>query len=106
MFSRTYGALFGNDFLQPLYTLNIIGYDGFAFTGDDAAQDFIILTASAGIKYFEADKWNITGMAGNYILDVKGNDLVLSYEAIPEPSTWALLLGGAALLAFLRRRKK
>jgi len=39
---------------------------------------------------------------GSFSLEVSGNDLLLNYAAVPEPSTWALLIGGAAFL--LRRR--
>jgi len=39
-----------------------------------------------------------------FTLEVSGNDLLLNYAAVPEPSTWALLIGGAAFL--LRRRRR
>ncbi len=34
-----------------------------------------------------------------------GNDLVLVYTPVPEPGTWALLLGGGAIGLLLRRRR-
>lgn len=50
----------------------------------------------------------LSGTLGGYsgTLAISGNDLILNVAAIPEPSTYALLGGGLALLAFLRRRKK
>jgi autotransporter-associated beta strand protein len=44
--------------------------------------------------------------AGNLVSTTDGNDLAL--QAVPEPQTWAMLLGGIGLLAFgqrLRRRQ-
>lgn len=34
-----------------------------------------------------------------------GNDIYLNYSAIPEPGTYAMLLGGLGLLIYLRRKK-
>jgi hypothetical protein len=36
----------------------------------------------------------------------EGNDLVLQASAVPEPSTWALMLIGFVAGVFLVRRKK
>ncbi len=47
--------------------------------------------------------FSVTG--GSFSWAASGNDLYLNY-AIPEPSTYAMLLGGLGLLAFLRRRSK
>jgi len=44
--------------------------------------------------------------AGNFVSTTDGNDLAI--QAVPEPQTWAMLLGGIGLLAFgqrLRRRQ-
>ncbi|MDR1192005.1 MAG: PEP-CTERM sorting domain-containing protein, partial [Verrucomicrobiales bacterium] len=41
----------------------------------------------------------------DYKLAFSDHNLLLTLETIPEPSTWALLVTGAALLALLRRRK-
>ncbi|MDR1144573.1 MAG: autotransporter-associated beta strand repeat-containing protein [Verrucomicrobiales bacterium] len=36
---------------------------------------------------------------------VNNNSYILSFEVIPEPSTWALIITGVALLTMLRRRR-
>ncbi|MDR1191521.1 MAG: PEP-CTERM sorting domain-containing protein [Verrucomicrobiales bacterium] len=46
------------------------------------------------------------GYGYNLLLDNTDLVLQLKLEAIPEPSTWALLATGAALLAILRRRRR
>jgi fibronectin-binding autotransporter adhesin len=43
---------------------------------------------------------NVAGYTAN--IDALGN---LTFTAVPEPSTWALMLGGLAGLAFLQRRR-
>jgi hypothetical protein len=43
---------------------------------------------------------------GALSIAVAGNNLVLNYQAVPEPSTYALLaLGAIGMLIALRRRK-
>ena len=45
-----------------------------------------------------------SGLTGNFTLN-SGN-LQFTTSAIPEPSTYAMLIGGLGMLAFLRRRSK
>ena len=42
---------------------------------------------------------------GFFSLEASGGDLLLHYRMIPEPSTWAFLIGGATLLLARRRRR-
>jgi hypothetical protein len=54
--------------------------------------------------------WNSTsGSGATYIRNLTGNDLVISgtVTAVPEPSTYAAILGGVALVGVMvtRRRK-
>ncbi len=96
------------------YILNLVSLTGSNLPGDvggftDISQSWTILTSS-GLSGFDAANWTIntsgfaTGSAygGNFTLDQIGNDLVLSYTVIPEPSV--TLLGGVGLLLPLRRR--
>jgi hypothetical protein len=69
-----------------------------------------ILTASGGITGFDAAKFGLdlasfqNPFSGTWAVTNAGNDLFLTYTAVPEPSTYALLaLGGAALWAWRRR---
>lgn len=48
----------------------------------------------------------VGGLSALLSLDDTNNDILLTVSPIPEPSTYALLGGGLATLAFLRRRKK
>lgn len=65
-----------------------------------------------GITGFDISEWTINAAnftnaeGGVWSLAVgnEGNDLVLSYTAIPEPA--AAILGGLGLLALLRRRRR
>ncbi|MDR1146030.1 MAG: autotransporter-associated beta strand repeat-containing protein [Verrucomicrobiales bacterium] len=53
------------------------------------------------------DLWSLNQEATDmgFTLDFQGTSLLLNYSAIPEPSTWALLVTGVALLTILRRRR-
>jgi autotransporter-associated beta strand protein len=75
-------------------------------------QSWIVLTTTGGITGFNASNWTVdtsgftNSEAGAFTLTQAGNNLVLNYGVIPEPSTYAMLMGGLGLLAFLRRRKQ
>ncbi len=78
----------------------------------ESNQSWIVLTTSGGITGFNASNWTVdaTGFTnaetGAFTLNQVGDNLVLSYGVIPEPSTYAMLMGGLGLLALLRRRSK
>lgn len=74
---------------------------------------YILVTASGGITNFSATKFHIDTSAfyndppgdGRFAISQIGNNLVLTYTAVPEPAAWSVLLGLAlAGLALLRRR--
>ena len=80
-------------------------------------QSWTILTTSGGITGFEAGDFVISTAAnngtggfsnalddnGSFTLGTSGNNLVLTYSAIPEPG--AALLAGLGMLVLLRRRR-
>ena len=73
-------------------------------------RSWTILT-STGIGNFNPANWTINAAGftnvetGNWAIAQSGNDLVLTYTAIPEPNV-AGLLGGLGVLALLRRRRQ
>ena len=121
------GTTAGTDFDQlGLNTLNLTGGSAsyilniLSLTSSNVAgnvQDFsevnrswTILTSNGGITGFNAANWliNSAGFAdnetGSWALALSGNDLVLSYAAVPEPDV-AALIGGLGMLVLLRRRR-
>ena len=128
-FSAVTGLTAGSDFDQIGITgsLNLTGGSGsyilnvLGLTAGDVAglvpnfseinRSWTILTTTGGITGFNATDWtaniNTTGFTdldtGAWALAQSGNDLVLSYTAIPEPG--AALLGALGMLALLRRRR-
>jgi len=97
------------------YVLNVLGLTAGNTTGlvpnfSEINRSWTILTTSGGISNFNAASWSIntTGFSdpdtGNWSLAQNGNDLVLSYNVIPEPHV--SLLGGLGVLLLLGRRRR
>ena len=97
------------------YHLNVLSLTAGNIGGDvpnfsEIDRSWTVLTTTAGITGFDAANWTIhvdgftNPASGGFALAQNGNDLVLSYTAVPEPSI-AALLGTCGLLALLRRRR-
>jgi autotransporter-associated beta strand protein len=97
------------------YILNVLGLTAGNESGlvpdfSEISRSWTILTSSGTLSGFDAANWTIhtAGFSdpatGTWALAQSGNDLVLSYTAVPEPSAVALL-GGCGVLALLRRRR-
>jgi autotransporter-associated beta strand protein len=121
------GTTAGTDFDQlGLNTLNLTGGPGsyilnvLSLTASNAAgnvpnfsevnRSWTILTSTTGITGFNAANWSINTSGfidpatGTWSLAQSGNNLVLSYNVIPEPNV-AALIGGLGVLLILRRRR-
>ena len=96
------------------YILNILSLTAMNTGGNvpnfsEINRSWTILT-STGITGFNAANWSINAAGftdleiGTWGIAQSGNDLVLSYTAIPEPNV-AALLGGLGMLALVRRRR-
>jgi autotransporter-associated beta strand protein len=78
---------------------------------EGTSYSYVIATATSGITGFNASKFNVdtTGFS-NPIADASifrvGNDLVLQFTAIPEPSTYAIGIPGLLGAAILLRRRR
>ena len=106
----------GNFILGGELTLNITGelqfgdslnlFDLDASVEPSSNFDLVTLAGIYGLGNFtwQDDHWLATLDGAYFTFDVASG--VLNFEAIPEPGSWALLAGGAALTCWLRRRKK
>jgi fibronectin-binding autotransporter adhesin len=65
------------------------------FTGTFAANEFSVDTTG-----FQ------NAINGTFSVALNGNNLDLQYSAVPEPSTWAMVLGGFGALALVQRARR
>jgi len=81
----------------------------------ESDEQWIILTTSGGITGFDAADWSVLpanfdstpAAAGTWSVSQIGDNVVLSYTAIPEPTVATLLLAGASFgFLTLRRRRQ
>jgi hypothetical protein len=80
----------------------------------DSSQDYewAFAVAAGGIQSFSADKFTIDSSGflndlagGSFYVSQNGNNLVLGFSAVPEPSA-LLLVSGVMAGASLRRRRR
>ena len=112
-----------NKFNINLWSLSSTTTNGDATGFDNSVnQSWTLIATDQAISNFSAANFlvnvsaaNGTGGLTNALgtgvftvgLSADSTDLVLNYAAVPEPSTWAMLVGGVGMLAFgqrLRRR--
>lgn len=100
------------DYVLDLTSLTAGNAPGDVPNFSEINREWSILTTTTGITGFDALNWTIAdgnfssdpAWAGVWDLDVVGNNLVLSYTAIPEPGTTAMIALALALLGFRFRR--
>jgi autotransporter-associated beta strand protein len=84
------------------YTVNVNALNGLDVLSDD--KNWTILS---GLQAGNLGLWSLNQEAADagFTLNLQGTNLLLNYSAVPEPSTWALIVTGVALLAVLRSKK-
>jgi fibronectin-binding autotransporter adhesin len=110
----TINATPGNPFILDLVSLTTSNAAGLLLNFDPAnAASWVFATASGGIAGFEtgAFQYNTSqfqnGLAdGHFFVSQSGNNLLLNFTPVPEPSTWAMLGAGLGLLLLFGRRRK
>ena len=101
----------GGSYQLDLRSLTAANLAGDVANFAETERSWVILTTTSGITGFEASSWNILtdgftsapSWQGVWSLAQVGNDLVLSYAAVPEPSTVGLLAAGLAASLSARR---
>jgi len=92
-------------------TLNIDGFFDFLGTQDMMTLISGVVNGSFANIFINGQKVDASGMfefeGSNFYVGKMGNEFVImDAELIPEPGTWALMVGGLGVLALLRRRKR
>ena len=92
--------------------VNAVPFDGLRFTDVNASLSFANLAldvANTSYAQFTASRVSLQGnsifinLAG--LPGLSGQQILLSAPAVPEPASWALMLGGLAVAAGLARRR-
>jgi autotransporter-associated beta strand protein len=107
-------ATAGNKFIIDVTSLKLDNTAGDVHNFNNE-QSYAWTIASAGsLLNFNANAFDVqaanfssSGPLGDFFLSASGNDIVLNYTAVPEPSSIALgLFGGADLCLFAIRRRR
>ncbi len=114
-------ALTAGSFAINLWSLSSIGPDvnGNAANFNPAANgSWTLVSTTTGIAGFNASSFVVNTTAtngtaglsntydGTFSVGKVGNNLVLNYTAVPEPSTWALLGLSLAAVIIVHRRSR
>jgi hypothetical protein len=91
-----------------------IGFKSFTFSGTPTAGTYVLFDASNTVVGIDGvlNPTNLTGTVDGMAAVLSEDptesyiDLTLTGSAVPEPSTYAMLLGGLMTLAFYVRRRK
>ncbi|MDB6168184.1 MAG: hypothetical protein JWM88_1048 [Verrucomicrobia bacterium] len=105
------GGLSGSGYTLKAISLDLANTQGQPVAGLTGPASWTIASASGGIagfvpggSQFAIDSSQFFG-GGVFSLSLSGNDLVLNFTPVPEPSTYALMLSGLALAGLRWRRK-
>jgi hypothetical protein len=113
--SFSFGLISGANFLGPNLTFG--WYDGSATSQNQGTISFDRATTTIGVRDFSVAQFPLLGMSYQTKNDFTGaNDgtswsggriysFQFDLEEVPEPSTFALIAGGLAIVACLRRRR-
>ena len=104
-------AAAGGQIIIRLIGLDANGNQGTAASFNPAQSDvFTLVTTGSGIVGYTPGEFTVNAanfanntQGGTFAVVEQGNNLVLVYSAVPEPSTWALLSIGRGLLGVTLR---
>ena len=110
-------ATAGNPFVVELISVNSSGAFGTATFDGSQSYSWTLLTSTSPIAGFNSNAFVVqTNLFNSGAYDPShfwvslgsGNNLDLNFSPVPEPSTWALIIGGVGMIAFagVRRRRR
>lgn len=107
-------ATSSNRFTLKIISLNVGGTAGPVNDFSSASTyAWTFATSAAGITGFDANAFTLDTASfanslgiGSFFVTQSGNDLILNFTPVPEPSTYALVVTGIALAGLTYRRRK
>jgi autotransporter-associated beta strand protein len=108
-------ATSANRFTLKIISLNLSGTPGPVNDFSSASSyAWIFATSAAGITGFDPNAFDYTTAGsfsnslgvGKFFFTQSGNNLILNFTPVPEPSTYALILAGLAVAGLGYRRRK
>jgi hypothetical protein len=110
----TVSSTMGSPFTINVESINPgTGLPGLANFSSSGTYQWTLLTATTSISGFNASDFAINTSAfanglgaGTFFVSANSNDLYLNFTPVPEPSTWALMAAGVAVLGLAGWRRR
>jgi fibronectin-binding autotransporter adhesin len=100
-------------FIQPVSIDPGTGSPGIANFNNTSSYSWVLVSAAGGITGFDPAGFYVTNPyfqndlgSGHFYVSQSGDDLMLNFTPVPEPSAWILMAGGVGAFGFAAWRRR